>query len=162
MDDLLQWPVFIYCIVSTCVWYGSDSRIRYRSDLIVFLLLLLNVMVCDLYFAGHILLCLCITLILIIYIVCIVYMWESIMNIPSLPTSHFSSCCCESTLSLCTPISIPLICYWINTSNCSCCLSLWLWSIGSWYTWHSRHTYHLVVCLLYKELHHTALGYSLG
>ena len=70
----VRWPVFIYCIVSTWVRYGSDSRIRYGSNLIVFLLLLLNVMVCDLYFAGHILLCLCITLILIIYIVCIVYM----------------------------------------------------------------------------------------
>ena len=80
-----------------------------------------------------------------------VYMWESIMNPPSLPTSHFSGCCCESTLSLCTPISILLLCYWIGTSSCGCCLSLRLWSIGSWHTWHSRHTYYWLSAFFIKS-----------
>ena len=91
----------------------------------VFYCLLLNIMECDLYFDSHILLCLFLTLILIIHIIVLnVYLWESIMNIPSLSTSHFSCCCCESTLSLCTPISILLLYYWPHTYNCSCCLSL--------------------------------------
>ena len=72
------------------------------------------------------------------------------MNIPSLPTSHFSSCCCESTLSLCTPISILLLCYWPPTSSCSC-LSLWLWSIGSWHTWHFRHTCYWLTAFFIKS-----------
>ena len=118
----------------------SDVRIRYRINITLFLLLLLKVMVCDLYFCWSHLLCLCITLILILYVICItcVYVREY-YECPSLPTSHFSSCCCESTLSLCTPISILLLCYWISTSSCGCCLSLGLWSIGSWHTWHSGH-----------------------
>ena len=78
-------------------------------------------------------------------------MWESIMNIPSLPSSHFSSCCCESTLSLCTPISILLLCYWPPTYSYSCCLSLWLWSIGSWHTWHSRHAYYWLPAFFIKS-----------
>ena len=78
-------------------------------------------------------------------------MWESIMDIPSLPSSHFSSCCCESTLSLCTPISILLLCYWPPTYSYSCCLSLWLWSIGSWPTWHSRHAYYWLSAFFIKS-----------
>ena len=38
----------------TEVIYGSDVRIRYGINITLFLLLLLKVMVCDLYFAGHI------------------------------------------------------------------------------------------------------------
>ena len=56
---------------NTEVIYGSDVHICYGIDTTLFLLLLLNVMVCDVYFAGHILLCLCITLILILYVICI-------------------------------------------------------------------------------------------
>ena len=70
----VRWPVFIYCVVSMWVLYGSDSRIRCGSGLIVFLLIFLNIMECDLYFDSHIFLCLCIPLILIISIVYIVYM----------------------------------------------------------------------------------------
>ena len=40
-------------------------RIRYGTGLIVFLLILLRIMVCDLYFNNHTLLCLIITFILI-------------------------------------------------------------------------------------------------
>ena len=87
-------------------------------------------MECDLYFDSHILLCLIITLILIIHIIHIisikcVYVRECYIYILSLPTSHFSSCCCESTLSLCTPISILLLCYWPPTY----CLQLLLISV---------------------------------
>ena len=75
---ILRWPVFIYCVVSTWVRYGSDSRIRYGSGLIVFhYYLILWYVLCDLYFHSHILLVLIMFLILIIhinYIVCIVYM----------------------------------------------------------------------------------------
>ena len=92
--------------------------------------------------------------------VLIVYIWESVMDIPSLIASHFSSCCCESTWSLCTPISILLICYWTDTSSYSCCLSMWLWSIGSSLTWLPRHTYspgiHTIGCLpsIYRAAHY--------
>ena len=84
------------------------------------------------------------------------------MNIPSLPTSHFSCCCCESTLSLCTPISILLLCYWIEH------FQLWLLLISEtvihWIIAHMTLQAYilLVVCLLYKELHHTALGTTLS
>ena len=79
------------------------------------------------------------------------YMWESIISIPSPITSHFSSCCCECTLSMFTPTSPPLICYWISTSSCGCCLSLRLWSIGSWHTWHSRPTYYWLSAFYIKS-----------
>ena len=46
-------------------------RIRYRYDTTLFLLLLVDIVVCDLYFVSHILLYLIITLILIIHINCI-------------------------------------------------------------------------------------------
>ena len=55
----------------TEVIYGSDVHIRYGIDTTLFLLLLVDVVVCDLYFDSHILLCLFITLILIIHIICI-------------------------------------------------------------------------------------------
>ena len=61
----VRWPVFVYCVMGAI--YGSDVRIRYGIDTT----LLLNVMVCDLYFDSHILLCLCITLILILYVISI-------------------------------------------------------------------------------------------
>ena len=137
---------FIVCWVR----YGSRIRIRYGigygTDTSLFLLLLSVNVICDLYFDSHILVVLIITLILFMLLVLNVYMWESVIIILSLPTSHFSSCCCESTLSLCTPISILLLCYWPPTYCCSCCLSLWLWSIGSWHTWHPRHP--TIGCLL--------------
>ena len=79
------------------------------------------------------------------------YKWESIISIPSPITSHFSGCCCECTLSMFTPISPPLLYYWIGTSSCGCCLSLWLWSIGSWHTWHSRHTYYWLSAFYIKS-----------
>ena len=123
----------------------------------VFYCLLLLIVLCDLYFDGHILLCWCITLIYSFFMLLVlnVYMWESIMNIPSLLTSHFSCCSCESTLSLCTPISILLLCYWPHTYNCSCCISLWLWSIGSWHTWHFRHTYYWLSAFFIKSCNRT-------
>ena len=67
----MRWPVFVYCITGTWVRYGSHMRIRYGTDLIIFLLISLSIKVCDLYFNSHILLCLCITLILILYIISI-------------------------------------------------------------------------------------------
>ena len=63
----MQWPVFVYCVMGAIC--GSVVHICYGIGTT----LLLNVMECDLYFDSHIL-CLCITLILIIYIVCIVSM----------------------------------------------------------------------------------------
>ena len=105
------------------VIYGSDIHMRSGIDTTLFLILLVDIVVCDLYFDSHILFVLIITLILIIHVL-IVLVWESIMHIPSPITSHFSSCCCESTLSLCTPISNLLICYWTDTPSYSCCLSM--------------------------------------
>ena len=67
LGNVMRRPVFVYCVVGAI--YGSDVRIRYGIDTTLFLLLLLNVMVCDLYFDSHILLCLCITLILIHYVI---------------------------------------------------------------------------------------------
>ena len=58
---IVRWPVFIYCVMGAI--YGSDVHIRYGINTTLFF----NVMVCDLYFDSHILLCLCITLILILY-----------------------------------------------------------------------------------------------
>ena len=57
----------VYCVVGAI--YGSDVHICYGIDTTLFLLLLLNVMVYELYFDSHILLCLCITLILILYVI---------------------------------------------------------------------------------------------
>ena len=133
----VQWPVFIYCdaelMILIWIWYGYDTSL--------FLLLLVDIVACDLYFVSHILLYLIITLILIIHINCInCISVAEYHDIPSLFASHFSSCCCESTLSLCTPISILLICYWTDISSYSCCLPMWLWSIGSSLTWLPRHT----------------------
>ena len=48
--EALRWPVFISCVMGAIC--RSDVRIRYGIDTT----LLLNVMVCDLYFNSHILL----------------------------------------------------------------------------------------------------------
>ena len=61
----------LFLFIACWVRYGSHLHIRYRTDLIIFHLLLLNIMECDLYFDSHILLCLFLTLILIIHIICI-------------------------------------------------------------------------------------------
>ena len=55
------------------VGYDTEVLCIYGTEtgLIVFLLVLLNIMECDLYFDSHILLCLFITLILFIHIICI-------------------------------------------------------------------------------------------
>ena len=59
----VRWPILVYCVIGAIC--GSDVRIHYGIDTT----LLLNVMVCDLYFDSHILLCFCITLILILYVI---------------------------------------------------------------------------------------------
>ena len=60
------------------VRYGSDSRIRYGNRLI---LLLLDIVVCDLYFDSHILVVLFVILILSIHIHCINYVCERVLGI---------------------------------------------------------------------------------
>ena len=75
---ILRWPVFVYwmrCRSDSCIRYGSHLHIWYGTGLIVFLLLLLNIVVCDLYFDSHILVVLIIILILIIHINCIHYVY---------------------------------------------------------------------------------------
>ena len=63
----VRWPVFIYCVLGT-IWKSYACMIRKQSYCIA---LFSIIMVCDLYFNSHILLCLCITLILILYIISI-------------------------------------------------------------------------------------------
>ena len=53
---------------------GYNMEVIYVYDTQLLLLLLVDIVVCDLYFDSHILLCLFITLMVIIHIVCIVYM----------------------------------------------------------------------------------------
>ena len=138
------------------VIYGSDIRIRSGIDTTLFLLLLVDIVVCDLYFDSHILFVLIITLILIIHVL-IVLVWESIMHIPSPITSHFSSCCCESTLSLCTPHQQPS--YLLLDRHFQLQLLLIHVTVIHWLITHMTPQAYiqLVVCLIYKELHHTAL-----
>ena len=153
----------LFLFIAWWVRYGSDLRIRYGRSLIVFLLIWLSIMVCDLSFNSHILLCLCITLIFILYVIGIkcVYgreyyeysltankslllllLWEHLISVHShqhptclLLATHF-----QLQLLL---ISVTVI-HWIMAH-----MTLQAYIL-------------LVVCLLYKELQHTALGYSLG
>ena len=62
---------FLRSEYDTEVIYVYVYGIGYGTDTTLFLLLLGANVVCDLYFDGHILLCLFITLMLIIYIICI-------------------------------------------------------------------------------------------
>ena len=59
----------------TEVIYRSAICIRYGINTTLFLLLLVDIVVCALYFDSHILLCLFITLVLIIHIICINYVY---------------------------------------------------------------------------------------
>ena len=63
----VRWPVFVYCNAEVMILI----QIRYGYDTTLFLLLLVDIVACDLYFVSHILLYLIITLILIIHINCI-------------------------------------------------------------------------------------------
>ena len=62
----VRWPVFVYYVGTIRKSYAYT--IWKQSYCIV---LFSIIMVCDLYFNSHILLCLCITLILILYIISI-------------------------------------------------------------------------------------------
>ena len=63
----MRWPVFVYCVLGT-IRKSYACMIQKRSYCIA---LFSIVMVCALYFNSHILLCLCITLLVILYIISI-------------------------------------------------------------------------------------------
>ena len=148
----VRWPVFVYCVLGT-IWKSYACTIRKRSYCIAFI-----IMVCDLYFNSHILLCLCITLILILYIISIkcVYvreyyeysltaikslllllLWEHLISVHS--QQHPTSLLLATHLLLQLLLITVTVIHWIMAH-----MTLQAYIL-------------LVVCLLYKELQHTAL-----
>ena len=84
------------------------------------------------------------------------------MDIPSLFASHFSSCCCESTEISVHSHQHPT--YLLLDRHLQLQLLLIHVTVIHWIITHMTPQAYiqLVVCLLYKELHITALGDSLG
>ena len=79
------------------------------------------------------------------------------MIFPSLPTSHFSSCCCEEHLISVNSHQHPT--YLLLDRHFQLQLLLISVTVIHWIMVHMTLQAYilLVVCLLYKELHHTAL-----
>ena len=142
--------------------YDTEVICVYITEL-VFYCLLVIIVLCDLYFDSHILLCWCITLIFILYVISIkcVYvreyyeysltvnkslllllLWEHLISVHS--HQHPTSLLLDRHFQLWLLLISEAVIHWIMAH-----MTLQAYIL-------------LVVCLLYKELQHTALGYSLG